>query len=117
MRGGTDGSAPDALDPQRPSNGALLSLARGLTPPCTAAHSTPAQGNFKEAQTKEIKNGRLAMIAFAAFTIQAQATGKGPLQNLSDHLSAPFCEPACTGWLGCWGGRFCELLWLWAVGG
>lgn len=39
------------------------------------------------------------MVAFAAFTIQAQATGKGPLQNLSDHLSAPFCElvacPAC----------------------
>ena len=30
------------------------------------------------------------MVAFAAFTIQAQATGKGPLGNLQDHLAAPF---------------------------
>ena len=49
-----------------------------------------SKGNFKELQTKEIKNGRLAMIAFAGFVLQAQATGKNPIANLTDHLSAPF---------------------------
>lgn len=49
-----------------------------------------SKGDFKTLQTKEVKNGRLAMIAFAGFILQAQATGEGPLANLGAHLSAPF---------------------------
>ncbi|CAL5220073.1 g2024 [Coccomyxa viridis] len=49
-----------------------------------------SKGNFKELQTKEIKNARLAMVAFVGFIVAAQATGQGPLANLTAHLSNPF---------------------------
>lgn len=55
-----------------------------------------SKGNLKELQTKEIKNGRLAMVAFAGFTLAAQATGKGPLAALSTHLSNPFGNNIAT---------------------
>merc|ERR1711959_708909 len=45
---------------------------------------------FDELKTKEIKNGRLAMVAFVGFVLQAQATGLGPTACLIEHISDPF---------------------------
>merc|ERR1711998_354419 len=53
-------------------------------------------GLAKDAKTlesmkiKEIKNGRLAMLAFLGLVAQHAATGKTPLTNLADHVSDPF---------------------------
>lgn len=36
-----------------------------------------SKGNLKELQTKEIKNGRIAMIAFMSFVVQVRSMGSG----------------------------------------
>ena len=51
-----------------------------------------SKGDGGELRLKEIKNGRLAMLAFAGFVAQAQTTGESPLDNLSAHLSDPWAQ-------------------------
>jgi len=44
----------------------------------------------KDLRTKEIKNGRLAMVSMVGFAAQSFITGKGPLDCLVSHIIDPY---------------------------
>ncbi|KAF5841139.1 regulatory chlorophyll a/b-binding protein [Dunaliella salina] len=59
--------------------------------------SASATRRFKE---KEIKHGRLAMVAMLGFFVQAAYTGVGPYSNLVEHVMDPFGENIITNLFG-----------------
>lgn len=50
----------------------------------------PAGMNSPDMALKEVKNGRLAMVAFVGFAVAALVTRQGPIEALYSHLSSPF---------------------------
>lgn len=48
------------------------------------------EASMKKLRTNEIRNGRLAMLSVLGYGAQAVITGKGPWQNVVDHVSDPF---------------------------
>lgn len=49
-----------------------------------------------DGRTREIKNGRLAMVAFFGIIAQHAATGATPLEALKAHLASPLTANFAT---------------------
>jgi hypothetical protein len=53
-----------------------------------------------EMRLKEVKNARLAMLAFVGFCSQAAVRGKGPIECLTDHIADPWHNNIFTSSVG-----------------
>jgi len=58
--------------------------------------SRGSEDAVRDLKVKEVKNGRLAMLALLGFAAQYAATGKGPIDNYFDHLADPYHVNFCT---------------------
>ncbi|OAY50931.1 photosystem I chlorophyll a/b-binding protein 5, chloroplastic [Manihot esculenta] len=72
-------AALEGLEPGYPGGPLLNPL--GLAKDIKSAH---------DLKLKEIKNGRLAMVAMLGIFVQASVTHAGPIDNLLEHLSNPW---------------------------
>jgi light-harvesting complex I chlorophyll a/b binding protein 3 len=63
-----------------------------------AGFGLKSEDEMKVLKVKEVKNGRLAMLAMLGYFVQAGVTHAGPYENLCAHLANPSGANILTNW-------------------